>query len=305
MYPPEVVHALREALRHCFWYKNDLRLFLESLDLPRGLVARQAWHDPQEYKVKIVGAILADLAARSDDGLGPMRRLIKAVLDIATFDHLRRLDDGPAKVQAARRHVEALRALVERHDATIDRPPARRPIARQPGVDPVRRRNDEIERLRDRFNDLVTVPDPQARGVAFERFLADLFAAYDLDPRGSFRVTGEQIDGAFELDGTQFILEAKWEQDRQGAAPLDSFARKVERRLDNTLGAFIALNGFTDDGLAAIRRSRPSVILVDGEDLALVLQGLVDLRDLLKRKLRHAAQTGDPYLHARDIWTGS
>ena len=143
--------------------------------------------------------------------------------------------------------------------------------------------------------------DPQQRGGAFERFLADLFAAYDLDPRGSFRVTGEQIDGACELDGAQFILEAKWEQARQGAAPLDSFARKVERRLDNTLGIFVALNGYADDGLAAIRRSRPSVILVDGEDLALVLQGLVDLRDLLKRKLRHAAQTGDPYLHARDV----
>jgi len=43
------------------------------------------------------------------------------------------------------------------------------------------------------------------------------------------------------------------------------------------------------------------VILMDGEDLALVLQGLIDFRELLKQKIRHASQTGNPYLRARDV----
>lgn len=86
-----------------------------------------------------------------------------------------------------------------------------------------------------------------------------------------------------------------------GAAPLDSFSKKVERKLDNTLGLFISLNGFTEEGLAAFRGTRPAVVLMDGEDLAVVLQGLLDFRDLLKRKVRHASQTGDPFLRARDM----
>jgi len=82
---------------------------------------------------------------------------------------------------------------------------------------------------------------------------------------------------------------------------LDSFSKKVERKLENTLGLFVALNGFTESGLGAFSGSRPSIILMDGEDLALVLQGLVDFHDLLKTKVRYASQTGVPFLRARDL----
>jgi hypothetical protein len=116
-----------------------------------------------------------------------------------------------------------------------------------------------------------------------------MFAAYDLNSRGSFKIAGEQIDGAFEFEGTQFLVEARWEKKRQSAPSLDSFSKKVERKLENTLGLFIALEGYTEEGLAAFRGGRPAVILMDGEDLALVLQGLIDFRELLKQKIRHAS----------------
>jgi hypothetical protein len=301
MYPPEVITALKDALKNIYWYKDDLRLFLLALDLPAGLVAKQGWHDDREYKVRIAGKVLNELVELGEDGLGPMRRLIRAVLEIPNFDHLQNLDDGPAKVQAGRRSVEKLRDLVVGHDSELERVQREdSPIAAQV-ADALRRRNDEIEGLHQRFLELITVDDHQRRGLLFEGFLRDLFAAHDMDPRGSFRIVGEQIDGGFEFEGTQFLLEARWRKERQGAAPLDAFARKVERKLENTLGLFISLEGFTEDGISAFRRSRPAVILSDGEDLAIVLQGLVDFRDLLKRKVRHAAHTGDPYLRARDI----
>jgi hypothetical protein len=301
MYPPEVIGALKDAIKSVYWYKDDLRLFLIAVDLPKGLVARQGWHDSQEYKVRIVGKILDELIESGEDGLGPIRRLIQSVLNIPNFDHLRNLDDGAGKVQAARRSVEALRVLVSRHDETFRKRGIDRNSADNKIVDSIKRRNDELERLSQRFTELVGSSDPQARGFLFESFLHDLFAAHDLNPRGSFKITGEQIDGAFEFEGTQFLLEAKWEKKLQSASPLDSFARKVERKLENTLGLFIALEGYTDEGIIAFRGGRPAAILMDGEDLALVLQGLVDFRDLLKQKVRHASQTGDPYLRARDI----
>jgi hypothetical protein len=301
MYPPEVIRALKDAMKSVYWYKDDLRLFLTAVDLPKGLVARQGWHDPQEYKVRIVGKILDELTESGEEGLGPIRRLIHSVLEIPNFDHLSNLDDGAAKVQAARRSVEALRGLVSRNDESFRKTRIDRSSASNKIADSIKRRNDDLERLSKRFTELVGSNDPQARGFLFEGFLHDLFAAYDLNPRGSFKITGEQIDGAFELEGTQFLLEAKWEKKLQGASALDSFARKVERKLENTLGLFIALEGFTDEGITAFRGGRPAVILMDGEDLALVLQGLVDFRDLLKQKVRHASQTGNPYLRARDL----
>lgn len=300
-YSPEVMQALKEALKNIYWYKDDLRLFLRSLDLPVGLVERQGRHDPKEYKIRIASNVIDELIATGENGLGPMRRLIQAVLDLPNFDHLQCLDDGAAKVQAARRSVEKLRLLVMTHDKSFAKSRQTQKAAGSKVAEALKRRNDEIERLQQTFYELVAMDDANQRGLLFERFLNDLFVAHDLDPRGSFRRDGEQIDGAFEFEGTQFLLEARWQKKRQGAGPLDIFSRKVERRLENTLGLFVSIEGFTEEGLTTFRQTRPAVILCDGEDLAIVLQGLIDFRDLLKRKVRHAAQIGDPYLRARDI----
>lgn len=56
--------------------------------------------------------------------------------------------------------------------------------------------------------------NPQRRGYEYERFLTDLFAAYDLTPRSPFKQTGEQIDGSFRLHGETYLVEAKWLCDR-------------------------------------------------------------------------------------------
>lgn len=299
--PTRGSQGLKDALKSVYWYKDDLRLFFNAVDLPTNLVAKQGWHDSSEYKVRIVGKIPDELITMGDKGLGPMRRLIQAVLDIPNFDHLRQLDDGAAKVQRARRSVDALREVVSRHDEGFSKRATERGSGPSKIAEAIKRRNDELERLAKHFSELVATRDHQARGFLFETFLQGMFAAYDLNPRGSFKITGEQIDGAFEFEGTQFLLEARWEKRRQGAAPLDSFSKKVERKLENTLGLFIALEGFAEEGLTAFRGSRPAVILMDGEDLALVLQGLIDFRELLKQKIRHASQTGDPYFRARDV----
>jgi len=34
-------------------------------------------------------------------------------------------------------------------------------------------------------------------------------------------------------------------------SPLDTFAAKVRRKLENTLGLFLSVNGFSPDGVAA------------------------------------------------------
>jgi hypothetical protein len=51
--------------------------------------------------------------------------------------------------------------------------------------------------------DLIAISDlePTPRGFAFEKFLTEAFAIFGLAPRGSFRLTGEQIDGSFQLEG--------------------------------------------------------------------------------------------------------
>ena len=40
---------------------------------------------------------------------------------------------------------------------------------------------------------------------------------------------------------------------------------------------------------------------MDGEDLYAVLEGRIDLPEVLHRKRRHASQTGDIYIRVRDF----
>ena len=105
----------------------------------------------------------------------------------------------------------------------------------------------------------------------------------------------------FALEGTDYLFEAKWQKDLVGVQDLDAFSSKVQRKLDNTLGVFLSMNGFSPDGITAHSTGRPSVILMDGADLMAVLEERIDFVTLLLRKKRHAAQTGNIFLHIHEI----
>ena len=85
------------------------------------------------------------------------------------------------------------------------------------------------------------------------------------------------------------------------ASDLDSFAAKVRRKLENTLGAFLSINGFSQDGVDSHSSGGAVVILLDGADLMAVLEERIDFVSLLLRKKRHAARTGNIYLRVHEI----
>ena len=104
-----------------------------------------------------------------------------------------------------------------------------------------------ISVLKDDFSRLVMEQNAQKRGFAFEKFLNSLFTLFDLEPKESFRIVGEQIDGAFTFDGNDFLLEAKWQEKPVDLGDLYKLGGKIEGRLKLTLGLVISMNGFTAD----------------------------------------------------------
>lgn len=144
--------------------------------------------------------------------------------------------------------------------------------------------------------------DPQERGFRFERFLTDLFAAYQLAPRGAFRLVGEQIDGSFRLHAETYLLEAKWQGPRVGFADLMTFSGKIAGKAAWARGLFVSNSGFTEDGLDAFGRGRQTnLICMDGLDLYEVLSRRVSLVQVLEEKARRAAETNRAYVPVRDL----
>ena len=159
-----------------------------------------------------------------------------------------------------------------------------------------------LTRLRQEFLDLAKL-EPQARGYAFERTLGELFYAFEMSPRGAFRLVGEQIDGSFDLNGVTYLIEAKWTGPPIGFADLITFAGKVQAKARWSRGVLVSYAGFSEDGLEAFARGRATdIVCMDGADLWHVLNGQVDLRKLIELKARRAVETGRAFIAARELF---
>ncbi len=158
----------------------------------------------------------------------------------------------------------------------------------------------ELASLRSEFYRLVAFSDRQAAGFALEKLLYRLFHLFDMSPRGSFRLTGEQIDGTFVLDHETYLLEAKWEAKPVNESALMVFRGKIEGKSGFTRGLFLSINGFTPDALTAITRGKqPSFILADGADLSPVFEQAIRFDDLLRHKVNNLAATGEMLTRAK------
>ena len=146
----------------------------------------------------------------------------------------------------------------------------------------------------------VTKLKPHARGFAFEKFLKEVFDAYGMAARASFRLKGEQIDGSFALGEQTYLLEARWRSGQVGAETLRAFNAKVEDKASWSRGLIISHSGFTEDGLHAFGRGK-RVVGMDGLDLHEVLSGQLDLTEVITTKVRRAAETGVAFVSVRDL----
>jgi hypothetical protein len=299
------IQALKDALTAAFWWRKDLYNYAKAA--VRGeptFLAGIDWLDA--YKRDSVSTFVDRLVREQDQQQELLLDLMFDVASIDDFPQLRRTEDPEAKIAEAREAVARLRALVKPYEEAL--------LARQreskridaSKVEAAERRatTQRLAELMARYLELMKMT-PQQRGFALERLLRDLFDTFDLDPRASFRVTGEQIDGGFTIDGMHFVLEAKWEKAPADRAALDTFHAKVERRADITQGLFVAIEGFEPTAVELHSRRGSHLILMNGADLYAALESRIDLRELLRRKLRHAAMTGDILYTAGEILAGS
>jgi Restriction endonuclease len=134
-------------------------------------------------------------------------------------------------------------------------------------------------------------------GLDFQDFLDKLFTLFDMEPRLAYNLEHEQIDGSVSSDTDDYIIEARWWKGRVGRNDADVFDKKVDRKGKNALGIFVSMNGFSEGALETYSEET-SFLAIDGADLMCVLDQRVRLDDLLRRKKRHANETGHCYFAA-------
>ncbi len=106
-------------------------------------------------------------------------------------------------------------------------------------------------------------------------------------------MTGEQIDGSFELDNEVYLLEAKWHKEPRPAADLYVFREKIEGKSRFTRGVFLSINGITSEAEQAITQGKqPLFFTMTGHDLLMCLEPTVPLPLFLRRRQRLLAEQG-------------
>jgi hypothetical protein len=162
----------------------------------------------------------------------------------------------------------------------------------------------DLAKLHNDFLSLNTLT-PQQRGFAFEKFLNELFLLFDLAPRNSFRITGEQIDGSFQINNNTYLMEAKWQTKPTAQNDLLIFRGKVEAKSTWARGLFVSNSGFTEDGLTAFSQGKATNIIgMDGQDLYFVMDGEISLIDAIDQKARRAVETGAFFVPVFEIVRG-
>jgi len=65
-----------------------------------------------------------------------------------------------------------------------------------------------------------------------------------------FQVVVNTLTDADQAVLVEYLVEAKWQKANVSIQDLDGFSAKVNRKLDNTLGLFLSINGFSADAVS-------------------------------------------------------
>jgi hypothetical protein len=153
---------------------------------------------------------------------------------------------------------------------------------------------NQLLQLRERFVELMKI-EKQKRGYQLEKFFADLMKVSSIPVEDSFKITGEQIDGAIKYDGHYYLIELRWTEEKVAQNDIASFCYKVEGKYE-ARGIFIAMNGFSDDMLSSLPKGKKlRVLLLDGRHLTNVIYGICTFQELLEHALSQATLKGEIY----------
>ncbi len=295
---PVAVNALIEALTHVYWRKDDLKRFLLhtiSDNKIKGVVNSIDWTLRENTKKVIATRLVEIMSSDQAQHFNELLSLIENILEFRSFQHLEKEEDSKDKIEKATNSVRALRELSEGYFDAIQK---RKEIEKLREESKLERRQkieflNQLTDLRDRYSSLVCSSDNQRKGYDLEKLMFDLFKLFDLDPTPSFKRDFDQIDGAFSLNGTEYLFEAKWTTQPTETKDVSIFNSKIEdSTLENTLGVFLSINGFTEKAKLKYANRRASVIMIEGIDLFSVLNGDIGFDELVENKKKQAARLG-------------
>jgi hypothetical protein len=275
-------------------------LVLRPVGIPDNLIRRflrerdPTTNDPLTKRQ--AGALILDELAQQGADRSVVRKLIDLAAGWNAFHLAHDEYKARAVVQKAREIAGVLIEAEARERAEKERIAQERAARQQREREATLRRQSEL--LLAQFEQAAADGEPHGRGYLLQDLLNRTFDLHGITVARAFQRNsgGEQIDGAFEMEGWHYIVECRWRSKLADIRELDGLYGQVARSGRQTMGLFLSINGWSGNVVPLMKQNPDkSIILMEGVDLRTVLAQVFDLRRLLKAKVTALNLETEPY----------
>ena len=226
-----------------------------------------------------------------------------SLADQERFPDLEGWEDTPQKLEGATASIRSLRHYIETQGQKKEQIREReetKKTARERLQRTIAKR-ETLETLTKRLAELSKRLGTQAAGYEFQDWFYDLVGFFEITHRAPYVTGGRQIDGSLTMEGTTYLTELKFTAEQADAPSVDTFLAKVNDKADNTMGIMVSMSGFSSTATQQASGRKTPIILMDYSHVYLVLGGTWTLPEIVARLRRHASQTGQAFLAAKDF----
>lgn len=286
--PYEVRTQIIQCIGLGFHYKDNVEAFFISCGVDKKLASKH------KDLAKFVWArsLLAELDD-NEDGFLIQRRILT---ELCKFRNLP--DKDAPNPDAGLSALRKLKELAIKNKLEIEDEKERskqQKLMKEEKIRIVQDRAKLLVELNSDFISAVSSVNRQNAGYSLEDILEKLFPIFNLDYRKSYKTETQQIDGHFKFEGFDYLVEAKWRTDQPNESEIGGFKRKVDTKLESTRGVFISINGFREKVIECFEGLGSNILFFSGEDIIHILEGRIDLNEVIRKKIDKAAQEGKVY----------
>lgn len=294
--PYDIFEAMIQCFGRCFWYKPPLENFFLNCGVPPE-IARLG---RDEAKFKWSRTVLTELS-KNENGILIQRKLLTELCKLKNLPD-KEVPDRDAGLKA----LKELKNLALSQKLYAEELKEKENSSKNKHLNNVQltqAKSAKLNELKSQLINLHSENNRQKAGFALEKILKELFLLSEIEFKGSYKVESvEQIDGFFKFNSFDYLLEAKWTKDLPDKKEIDSFKGKIQSKLKSTRGLFISINGFRKEVIERFSFNESDIIFIDGGHLSIVLEGVIELIDLLELVVSKAAQEGVVYTPINELY---
>lgn len=300
-YPPDLFQHLVQVIPLLCRSKRDVLLFFRGAGVDSRILD-DLWQQVETdrdsiYKYDIARTVLTRLNDKGEATLRERREILKRIVEFENFSSC-----WPDDQLKAKGLVAEIRELVEVKDSFTrmkqerDKEREKHRAAYQKQVNNLRRKQEELTRIKNELFSLFGISDSRKRGTLLEGILNRLFEANGILIREAFELIGEdgegtiaQIDGVIEINGHLYLVEMKWRSKPLGKAEVSPHLVNVFNR-GHAGGILISASGYTRPAVVTCKQAltHKTIVLCELEEIVILLERQASLENFLKKKINVA-----------------